>query len=216
MKPFYTSLILLLGLGAHANAAESIVTISDAPYNRYFSDASGMYLSDGSLVLIGAFANPDAINTALPPSELEALGRWSEFGATQIITITPDDIDYHGKLGGDITNDTTAGDFADLDIYIWVFNGPTIWQSTQYGIFTAPGADPAWKFSGTGANNQTIIRMDAPSLTALIGSIEDDRLQLAYIIPEPATYAVLLGLGALAATALRRRVKGSQRVRVRS
>lgn len=213
MKPSYTSLFLLLALSATA-AAESIVTISDSPYNRYFSDAEGMHLSNGSLVLIGAFANPTELSTALPPSELQTLAQWQAFGSTEIISITLGDTVAPGKLGGDIVNDTdTAGDFADLDIYLWVFNGPTIWQSTEYGIFTAPGADPAWKFSGTGANNQSVIRIDASSLTALIGSIEGDQMRLAYIIPEPATYAAVLALGALVGVAVQRRSRSRQPAR---
>lgn len=181
------------------------VTLSGSPTGRDAVDSSLTALENGDLVLIGTFLNPLALGAA-PVADLQSGAGWTPFGNALSIAAV---FGHPGKLVGTSTDATTTADFFnDRQIYLWVFNAPTIEQSTEWGIFTAAGASPPWIFptNGGGIGDLLTISVDAPKLVAVdgLGGVSESHLQL-ISVPEPASCALL----ALAAAFFARRARSA-------
>lgn len=199
MKYFSVSILALLALGSVASAASSVTFISQLSGN-YIASGSGVALPDGSLVLIGSFDNVAAID-ALPITQIEQAAGWSQFGSTYTTNV----IGSGGKLTGSVINNTPEADaFAGEQIFLWVFNAPTVAAATEYGIFTALQADLEWVFSADIIDGNSYLELDDLGLTAYLGSVNGSALSLTAIVPEPSLYAAALGAAGLALVALRR------------
>ena len=112
------------------------------------------------------------------------------------------------------TNSTLALNIAGQQIYYWDFNSPTLAGATQQGIFTAPG-NARWVFPSDAAIPPTTITdlSDVPNTAAgiVVGSFGVGtangvpEYNLAVVVPEPSTFAMLLiGAATLVGVARRR------------
>ena len=116
---------------------------------------------------------------------------------------------------------TKADFFNGKQIYLWLFNGPSIAAATQMGIFTSTDAIVPWTFKtnagGVGDSSSlstvgTGGTPGAPTMVAAgtvgVGSTSSTTLQLvASTVPEPSVLALggVAGLGMLASRKRRQR-----------
>lgn len=204
MKSFLVTFTVLPFFAAGAMAV-SVVTIEGDPEGRYLIDLEGNRLANGNLVLVGSVANESVLDTALPlPADnLMSLIGWETFGDT----FTDSIFDNTGKIVGDVINESSlATDFANRQIFVWVFNSDTVWGATQYGIFTVSNDTSPWIFpEGGGYFDRVFISMDDSSLIAKLGSVNGMELGLVGVIPEPMSYAAVLALGSLLTVSICRR-----------
>lgn len=201
---FLIAMIALVGTAS----ADSSVRFASSPAGNYFADASGAVLANGSLVLVGSFDNSAAISEFTVAQITQDAG-WSLFGESVIADV----LGNGGKLKGSVFNDTSEADaFGGQQIFLWVFNAPTVATATEYGIFTAFGSDLEWLFATDQIVGESYIELDDLGLTAYLGTIDGNALKLAAIaVPEPSVYAFALGAAGLGFVALRRRGKQSSR-----
>jgi hypothetical protein len=203
IKSFLAAAVLALWSLASSHATS--ISLSSTPLGRNVVDAALAALADGDLVWIGTFSDPGAIGGA-PVVDLANEAGWTQFGSSlQIGSV----FGNPGKLIGTDTDTSSAADFFNgKQVYLWVFNAATAEEATEWGIYTATGASPAWTFptNGGGIGDLLTLSADAAQLTAVngIGSVTADHLQLVQAIPEPGT-SLLFGAAGLFFLLLRRR-----------
>lgn len=202
-------ILSLLAFLAVSSAYATSVSLSSAPLGRSVVESDGSALANGSLVLVGTFSNISALEV-LPPIELASAAGWTQFGNALAIGSV---FGNPGKLIGTTSDLTDVADaFNNKPIYLWVFNGPTIESSTEYGVFRADSGVPTWNFpvNNGGIGDLITISADDGALAASggLGSVNGSHLQLVAIssVPEPATFGLLaLGGAFLHLRRLRRR-----------
>ena len=202
------------------------VGFSPAPTARTVRNASDTTtLATTSLVWAGNFTNGSgsfSLNSALSlganVTAVETAGGWKQFsldsstglvnaGVTGTVGISP-----IGKVSGSVTDNNAGATKADFfngkDVYLWIFNAPTVAGATEMGIFRATSADVPWTFP-TNANGLgdtvTFSTIPANATIAAIGgfgSTPVGQLNLSNNfnvapVPEPSTMAFgLLTAGA--------------------
>ena len=217
-----------LCLSVHATT----VGYSAGPSSRTVVDSTSANVAAGSLVWIGAFNNPTgftfnaAVSIATNVANIEAAGGWEQFGlnpSTQVTEATTNTLTISSvlgvpKIGGAVEDDVTGSPTSSADffngktIYLWVFNGTSVANSTQMGIFQATGASPAWTFptNGGGVGDSVTLATtssSAPTISALggAGSASSTQLVLSAAVPEPSTWVALVGAASFVAMLRRRR-----------
>ncbi|MBX3737113.1 MAG: PEP-CTERM sorting domain-containing protein [Candidatus Didemnitutus sp.] len=190
---------LLLGL-SRLSAVE--ISFSSSAF-EVGKTSTGADLTNGFTFSIGSFGafSPTALNTA----------SWAA-NFTTIATngSTPwDDLFTH--FDGTATLSSNAGAFAtSSQAYIWGYNTTTITNGvTEWVLFT----NNTWLFPASSSPDPTIWTVDDVGTTAVVGTLNPSGsniyIQTAAItsaVPEPATYAAVLGLLAVGLVAYRRRV----------
>ena len=192
-------LAVTLLAAAFAPLHATSISLSNQPLGRSVLDAGGTPLANGSLVLVGTFANISALAT-LPPVDLAAAAGWTQFGNSLAIGSV---FGNPGKLIGTTSDLSAAADAFNGDtIYLWVFNAATIGAATQYGVFTASAGTPTWLFPTNNGGIGDLLTISADDTTIVpvsgLGSVNASHLQLVTIaaVPEPAAYGAI-GAGAL-------------------
>ena len=185
------------------------ITFGAVPTAQQFLDRDGVALA-GGLVLVGTFS--DAASISLKPgsvdssfSNIASTAGWTQFSQLGIATNTA------GRVGGQVIDNTSAADFFNgKPLFLWVFNGTTRANSTQFGIFRAGSAPVPWVFptnAGGVGDSLTLstTATGAGTISALggVGS-SGSGLRLVAPVPEPGTVALLL-VGAVGFASRRRR-----------
>lgn len=168
----------------------------------------------GSLVWVGTFANESfsmgSGSIASNVATIQSGGGWSQFTGTSTLGITTNP--GSSKVGGSVTdNSVTANAFNGDNLYVWIFNAPSVGASTQMGIFRSTTPTP-WVFPtnlGGAGDAVSFSTTNAGALIAAIGgigSVTSSTLALSPVapVPEPSTFAVGTML-ALTSMAVRRR-----------
>ncbi len=181
------------------------------------SDAFGVNLLPGNLLLIGSFNISDSTIQANSGNISFLLSHFSQYGSSTIgsgVGNTPG-LFYQNT----IANLDTAG-VAGQRIYIWAFNSPIATTATQQGIFSQSALNN-WIFphesdipNATSVDLSNLTNANGTSLVAganiVIGSFGQSPFngrdfELA-LIPEPSTYTLVL-LGGIALVVVRRRAR---------
>ncbi|MDX2108949.1 MAG: PEP-CTERM sorting domain-containing protein [Verrucomicrobiota bacterium] len=170
------------------------VTLATGPTDRWFSTASDTPLSNGSLIRIGTFNGSVA--------EVNFV-EWISSSTSAQPPIPPANAKPGRLTPGTINNSTNESFFDGKQIYLWVYNSASIGSATEQGLFTASSG---WVFSTL---TPTTIDLDSVNQNPLIAGTVipggvNAGIRLA-AIPEPATYAGILGLGAVLVAFLRNR-----------
>ena len=229
MKTFLF-LSALVSLGSLQFAHGTSVTFGSTGSARTVFEANGTtQLASGDLVWMGTFAseafafNP-LFSVATNVSAITTAGGWEQFsidtstdtlnpGATSTLQITAT-----GKAGGSVVDNnggaTQAAFFNGKNVYLWIFDAPTVGAATQMGIFRAPNADAVvdWIFpNNAGGVGDTITlsttATGAPTINSIGGAGTSNSTQLilsAAGVPEPSS-AVLIGVAVLGLLGMRRR-----------
>lgn len=166
--------------------------------------------------MIGTFGNESFSMSggtiAANVAAIQTAGAWSQFvGITNSLTLQT--ISLESKIGGTVTNNTAAADpFNGKQIYLWIFDAPTVGAATQMGIFEATSATPAWLFptnlGGIGDGVTLSTTSGGATIAAVgtvpVGSATSTHLLLAAPVPEPSV-AFLSAVGFVAMASGRRR-----------
>ena len=222
-----SSLVAVLSVISVAIAHATTIGFGPQPTARTVKDTSGVQLAVGSLVWAGSFANTSfSLNNTLSlqanVTAAMASGGWKQFGLdTSTSAPVPGRVDTlgisaSGKLGGQVQDNninvpTQADFFNNKQIYVWIFNAPSVASATQVGIFTATTATVPWVFpvnTGGVGDNQTYSSTNsgAPTITAIggFGTAAPSLMQLTNNfnvapVPEPTTaiFGLLTGLAAV-------------------
>lgn len=225
-------LIACLGLEALClSAGATTVGYSAGPSSRTVLDSTSANVAVGSLVWVGVFSNPaafafnPALSIATNVANIESAGGWQQFGlnpSTQspefsTNTLAVSSVFGVPKIGGLVEDDTAGADFFNgKTIYLWVFNGTSVANSTQMGIFQATGASPAWTFPTNGGGVGDTVTLattsaGAPTISAVggTGSVQSsgagNLVLAAASVPEPTTLVTLAGSAAFLGMLRRRR-----------
>jgi len=225
----FSLLILLV-----SNVGATTVILSPAGVSRNVVTSSGSIAPAGSLIVVGTFTDSAAFtyNASLSAAANYAAamtaggGGWEEFGVDTTTgvanagvssTLALTTVSGNSKAGGQITdnlNGSTKATFFDGDpVYIWIFNGTTIANSTQVGVFRDAAATVPWTFpTNTGGSSDSVSLSTspggAPTLAAVggAGSVSSTQIILAAAgVPEP-SHSILALLGVSALAFRRRRV----------
>lgn len=211
--------------GVHATS----VTFSGAPTARTVVTSSLTQVASPGLAWIGVFSSTlFSISTALSlqqnVSNVISTGNWKQFGLDPATGLVDGDasstliVSNIGKIGGqvidtngEIGSGTQASYFDNKALYLWIFNGTTVSNSTQMGIYRATTATNPWVFP-TNANGVgdtltlSTTASGAPSIAAIggFGAATTSQFQLTNQfnispVPEPTTFAfgVFTGLAVL-------------------
>lgn len=202
----------------------STITFGGVPTARTVVNAALATVPAGSLVMAGTFASQGfSINTgvslATNVNNVISAGGWKQFtlnpsngspdaGITNTLTISS-----IGKVGGFLTdNNAPQADFFNgSPLYLWVFNGTTIGNSTQMGIYRATTSTIPWNFPTNlgGVGDSTTLSTTssgAPTIAAIggFGSTTASQFKLTdqfnvSSVPEPSTaaFGVLMVLSAV-------------------
>lgn len=196
------------------------ITFSGSPVARQILAQDGLTPIVGGLVMVGTFADESKVALALNLtravsqnfSNISSTAGWAQFAplaATQVTSST-------GRVGTTWLDDSTTADaFNSKPLFLWVFNGTTIANSTQFGIFRSSNATTPWVFPNNGnppgIGDKTTLGLTvgaAPSVEAIggagFGSTTTAGLRLVSSVPEPGS-ATLIVLGAVAFASRRRR-----------
>lgn len=222
-----SSLVAVLSVIFVAIAHATTIGFGPQPTARTVKDTSGVQLAAGSLVLAGSFANTSfSLNNTLSlqanVTAAMASGGWKQFGldtstgdpvAGRIDTLG---ISTLGKLGGQVTDNninipTQADFFNNKQVYVWIFNAPSVAAATEVGIFHATTATLPWVFPTNAAGvGDTITFSTTNSGAATIaaiggfGTAAPSLMQLTNNfsvapVPEPTTaiFGLLTGIAAV-------------------
>lgn len=167
---------------------------------------NGSWAPNGNLVWVGTFQQGfDISANALNFTELSNnFGSINDSGnfvqGTPLLTATTTDFGAGQDGSFNATGDVSDANGTTPKLFVWAFNAPSAAQATEYGIVELPnllnGVPPVGVLQS--------LSMDANVTATHVGSYTSGVLTLA-LIPEPATYAALLGLGALVGVVLYRR-----------
>ena len=173
------------------------ITFGAVPTAQQFLDKDGVAIS-GGLVLVGTFSNVGAISLAPGNvdssfSNIASTGGWTQFSPLGIATNTT------GRVGGQVLDNTSSADFFNgKPLFLWVFNGSTRSNSTQFGIFRANSATVPWVFptnaGGVGDSLTLTTTATGAGTISPIGGVggSGGGLRLVAPVPEPATGLLLL------------------------
>lgn len=210
---FSLSLIVFLATVGESHATS--ITFS-ASGGRVVQDASGVQIANGDLVWVGTFANTSfsfnpSLSIATNIANIESGGGWNQFtldsstsqpdsGVSNSVTIGG--LAGGGRVLGTITDNNSGATKADFfngkTVYLWVFNASSLGAATQMGIFTATVASPnSWIFpnNANGVNDGTSLLIDSSSTMVAVGSVPVGSVTSTNLIlvPEPSTWAALIG-----------------------
>ena len=175
---------------ALASAASAQITafFGNADEVRTFTNASGTNLAAGSLVRLGSFAAGTDFSTG-SISYLDS--QFTQYGSSTIGN------GYAGLAGYMDASTTNAPVSAKL--YYWVFNAPTTVAATQIGIFSNTGT--LWT---TPANAPDTVFTDLSTANLANFGTLTPSFAMTSAVPEPSTYAAILGLATLGFVGYRR------------
>lgn len=182
---------------AVAAQAQISVTWGNSDEAIIFTDASGVALESGSLVLLGTFAGgTDFLNQG---TNLEYLqNQFTTFDTTSISAGGYDGIDGYFTEGAVVNNLNTQ-------LYYWIFNSSSAASATEWGIVTSP----AWITPGTAPDILVTDMSQAAESGVRVGSLNtvsgQFRTAVTSAIPEPSSFAAVAGLGILGFAAMRKR-----------
>lgn len=220
----------IVGLLVVPFADATTIGFSPSPTARTVVDSTSAALNDiSSLVWVGNFSNiAFSLNNTLSLQDnvtaIAAAGGWEQFGldtssgSPNLGVTGAATISASGKLGGSISDITTGATKADYfnnkDLYVWIFNAPSVASASQMGIFRATTATTPWVFptnAGGGLGDTTTLGTTVGAASVIsaiggVGSTSSSVLQLTAVtpIPEPSTFAFGI-IGALAALSSRSR-----------
>lgn len=211
-------------------ARATSIVFGGVPTARTVVNAALVTAPPGSLVMAGTFASQaftinSGVSLAANVASVMSTGGWKQFtldpsnglpdpGITNSLTISS-----IGKVGGTLTdnNSPQADFFNGKPLYLWVFNGTTIGNSTQMGIYRATTATPPWSFPinagglGDGTTYSTT-NSGAATIAAIggFGSTTPSQFKLTdqfniSSLPEPSTAAFGILMAFSAVTSRRRR-----------
>lgn len=220
---------------AHATS----ITFGGTGANRSIFDSTNTQVASGSLVWIGNFATPPPGSFTLDAgltftqnvNSIISQGGWEQFGVDTSTSVanagvtSTIQISGTGKAAGIVTDNnfgaTKATYFDSKDLYLWVFNAPTVGAATEMGIFRAPssgqlGGFVPWTFPVNDGAGGSVTLSTNPATSQIInaiggvgvGSNGSSSLGLTGIVavPEPSTM-ILGAFTFLAAVSSRRRVR---------
>ncbi len=174
---------------------------------NWYTDASGtIQFSDNSTLLtnsysveVGVFATvPNFANlSALPSFTSLSTGTWDAniLGAGKGGASLP--------LFADSATGYAAGSAAGMQVYAWVFNSKTVAASSHWSIIT----NPSWllpTIPDGAANADVQWTITDAGTSYMVGDLIGNSVVLESAIPEPATYAAILGLVTLGLVGYRR------------
>lgn len=205
-KAFIVAISLVASISSIHAAA---ITFGAVPTAQQFLNKDGVALS-GGLVLVGTFA--DAASISLKPgsvdssfSNIASTAGWTQFSPLGISTNTA------GRVGGQVIDNASSADFFNgKPLFLWVFNGTTRSNSTEFGIFRAGSAQIPWAFptnaGGVGDSLTLSTTTSGAGTISAIGGVGSSAsgLRLVAPVPEPGTVALLL-VGAVGFASRRRR-----------
>lgn len=216
-----------LAMTSLQTAQATSVTFSGAPTARTVVTSNSTQVATPGLAWIGAFSSPSSftINTSLSlqqnVSNVIALGGWKQFlldpatGSVDGDATSSLIVSSIGKIGGSVTDNngtigsgTQASFFDNKPIYLWVFDGTTVNNSSEMGIFRATAATVPWAFptNANGVGDTVTLSTTsggAPTIASIggFGAATSSQFQLTNQfnispVPEPTTFAfgVITGL----------------------
>jgi hypothetical protein len=217
-------------------AQATSVTFSGAPTARTVVTSNSAQVATPGLAWIGAFSNPSSftINSGLSlqqnVSNVMASGGWKQFLLDPATGVVDGDatssliVSGIGKVGGQVTdNNGTVGQgerasfFDGKPIFLWLFNGTTVSNSSEMGIFRATSALVPWVFptNANGVGDSVTLSTTsggASSIAAIGGFGATSSSQFALTnnfnvapVPEPTTFAVGVFTGLVVIGTRRRR-----------
>ena len=167
---------------------------------------NGSWAPNGNLVWVGTFQQGfDISANALNFNELSNnFGSINDSGdfvqGTPLLTTTTTDFGAGQDGSFNTTGDVSDANGTSPKLFVWAFNAPSAAQATEYGIVELPnllnGVPPLGILQS--------LSMDVSVTATHVGSYSSNVLTLA-AVPEPATYAALLGLVALVGVVFNRR-----------
>jgi len=205
-------LVLAGFLGSNFACHATTVAFAASPADRIVVDSTSTEISTGSLVWEGTFSNTSfsfnpSISIAANVANIQSAGGWQQFGATNL-GITS--VFGHVRISGSVQDNTASADpFNGKNVYLWVFNAPTVAASTQMGIYTDAGV---WVYPtnlngapGDTSNYDTSTTYAATAVGGA-GSVTSSNMILsAASVPEPTTLVTLAGSAAFLGMLRRRR-----------
>ena len=191
-------------------AAAAMTTLSSATILNLAGDAmprtpGGDFIPNG-LVRIGTL-NGDPVDAMVASIEAQ----FAEFGTSAITA--PPSFTPNVFAGSTSRND---GNFDDQQVYIWVFDKPTVAESDFHALFTVndpdnPGEGDGWRFEthiGNGTDSRTLTINAATLANADLSVTTDASVDGAFLnlqrIPEPSG-ALLAGFAGMVLMLRRRR-----------
>ena len=194
-------LFLVFAIGhITSQAAGLTVNVNASVVNGSDTD----FIAAGNQVWVGYFQDPawvqDHRGNLADLLAAVVSGMWQQFGMTTIGTqVAPQP--------GNLANDVLGPDlgFTGKSIYVWAFEteshaAPTQQNTLRYGLYYNT-TDPDWKFTGEPLNYTAIDSTD-DGVIPLWGQVTSNGSLL--LVPEPAHYALAIGLGLMLFTAGRR------------
>lgn len=175
--------------GSIAGAQTITVNYGNSNETLVMESSSGTALPAGSLVWLGSFA------------------AGTNFATTNFAYLSGQFTQYDTAVISEGYKAGTAGYFAaeaqaplSTKLSMWVFNTSAAPAATEWGIFSNSGS--LWTTQSTGPD-VLMIDVDQLGMTAQIGSLGSG-FAMTSPVPEPATYAAILGLVTLGLVGYRR------------
>jgi len=219
MKKISALFVLVAILVAPTSARATSIGFGAVPSARNVVNSAGVTLPAGDLVWAGAFAVPTGftfnpnISISANVSNIESLGGWHQFGldtstglpnaglSSTLSTIATGGL---GRIGGSVNDNvfgaTKADFFNGKDLYVWAFNGTTVSNSTEMGIFHASVTVAPWIFpTNAGGIGDNITFSTTTTNAAVIdaiggaGSTPSGQLKLSGLVtaPEPSSFLLV-------------------------
>ncbi|WP_309396947.1 PEP-CTERM sorting domain-containing protein [Cerasicoccus maritimus] len=201
-----TPVTLLLAASINVSAIDISLSVAGA---SSLQDSSSSFLSDGSVVWIGSFDTGFDISANVTNfSVLSAnFGYFDDSGifqgSSQMLTTTI--FNPGGSLPGTFAASGTVEDAGGTQpaIYVWAFNNSVASSATEYGIFQMPNL-----VSGEVPSTSQSLDFAADLVATWYGTFNSETgIGQLQAVPEPSTYALLLGVATLGWVFQRRRLK---------